>query len=464
MVRLSKLIRCIALLVAIILLPAISSAAEHNAPKKEPGPFPDALNIRIKYEKWNTDYDAAWEVGIPTTSHEGVNKELYAIVKSLWSDAVSHAPQKKHIEVEVMTTYRISGTKWAGFLITGRVIEHNPKKEKLYDTEQTTYLNCQQVTYDMETGERLTLSDVFPEGSEAWTEISGIVNDQLNAYYPGEERNADVVASYCDTESLRDMSFLPGAGRLLVTVPMWTFLENHHQLVQIPLPYPDFRSKMTKEAFAQTDNSARPIIALTYDDGPNRWISRKIIRTLGNYGASATFFTVGNMMKKWPDIPRRELDYGHAVGSHSYQHKYAKDVTADYIRKDRETSLELHESIVGIAPTLFRAPGGDEGKYRSHKIGWPLIHWCKSADDVNQEQSEALMASRVARSVEDGDIYLLHDVFGKTAESTELFMEKLHEKGFMFATVEELMYLHGIVPEPDTIYYCVNREPITPDQ
>ena len=133
-------------------------------------------------------------------------------------------------------------------------------------------------------------------------------------------------------------------------------MDGKWQLVQVPLLYRDYREFMIAEAERQTDNSARPIIALTYDDGPVLNVTRTLLRNLDRYGASATFFCVGTQVEKWPDMARRELDYGHTVGSHTMDHTYAEDVhAASQLLQDREQVLALHAAQVGPEPVLFRA-------------------------------------------------------------------------------------------------------------
>jgi hypothetical protein len=55
----------------------------------------------------------------------------------------------------------------------------------------------------------------------------------------------------------------------------------------------------------------------------------------------------------------------------------------------------------------------------------------------------------------------MHDIYKKPAHGSEMFLSRLAADGFLFATVEELLYLHGITPQPDTIYYDAFTPPVT---
>ena len=258
-----------------------------------------------------------------------------------------------------------------------------------------------------------------------------------------------------NADKLPDLPFLPCAGRFLLTFPLEGAISGKHQLVQVPLLYRDYREFMIAEADRQTDNSARPIIALTYDDGPVLNVTRTLLRNLNRYGASATFFCVGTQVEKWPDMARRELDCGHTVGSHTMEHAYAEDIhDASLLLKDREQTLALHAAQVGPEPVLFRAPGGNYAKYQKHGIGWPLIQWSSSAGDTGKN-TERQLARHLTANAEDGSILLLHDIYMKTAVSAEEYLAEFYQRGFLTATVEELLSLAGMEPEADEVYTFV---------
>ncbi len=68
----------------------------------------------------------------------------------------------------------------------------------------------------------------------------------------------------------------------------------------------------------------KPMVALTFDDGPSPDYTEKILDLLAEHGAVATFFEVGNIAKNYPDLIRKELEYGCEVGSHTYSHANLK--------------------------------------------------------------------------------------------------------------------------------------------
>ena len=439
--------RLLALWMMICLLPVLAVAEEEAAPSYPA--YPEKLQIAVEYETWTAENGLTTEAGIPVTCRRDVNKVLRRAQQELWQETLKHAAETD--EVEMMATFRVSGEDWAGFLLTGRVVrEINVKGGNDYD--ETVYLTHRVFTYDMRTGTALTLADVFPQDSEAWGMIAQEAEKQMRAFYADEVHNEEAITAWCSRENLSGLSFLPCAGRLLVQAPLWTVVEGRNQLVSINLYYPDYRSYMTEAALQQTDNSHRPIVAVTYDDGPSKFQTPKIRRHLATYGASATFFIVANKMLGLADGVRSAMDYGHSVGSHTYDHVYEYQVGIKTLRENRQMCLDVHREKLGIEPLLFRAPGGHCEKYVEAEIGWPIILWSYSAGDTGNNTAKQL-ANRIITGSQDGDILLMHDIRDKTVEGSETFLREMTKMGFMFATVEELLYLYGYEIEPNMVYH-----------
>lgn len=436
----------LAVVLAVCLLPTLAMAKE----KAERTPYPDALKMEIVYEEWTAQDGTAYEVGVPVTCREEVNAQLRAAQEALFADAVSHVTNE-YQTVQTRAAYRISGQSWAGFLLTARVVERRDDTEVDYEVITTQYLCQQMFSFDLATGKALTLSDVFEQDSAAWDEIRREINEAYTAFYADQPHNQAHIDALCSQENLAAMPFLPSAGRLALSMPLWPVVEGKYQLCTVSLYYAEFQPWMTTEAQLQTDNSQRPIAALTYDDGPQRVQTEKILKHLDTYGASASFFIIGRNMNMWPDLVRQQLDGMHSVGSHTYKHKYEYQVKVKDLREDRELCLQKHRELTGQEPFLFRAPGGNCDKYMKHEVGWPIILWNDSAGDTGNNNRYQL-AQRIIRIADDGDILLMHDFRKKTADGTGDFLKELTQQGFLFATVEELLCLHGITIEPNHAY------------
>ena len=95
------------------------------------------------------------------------------------------------------------------------------------------------------------------------------------------------------------------------------------------------------------------VVALTFDDGPSKYTA-KILDVLKKYGASATFFLVGNKVDFYGDILRRMLNEGSEIGNHSYDHKRLTRLSKEDFQKEINKTQEAIKKLTGFTPTLFQ--------------------------------------------------------------------------------------------------------------
>lgn len=394
------------------------------------------------------------EADIPITYSETINGLLWQQLESLCKKSaiqMDRYSEMDDIAIRVASTFRVTGTSWAGFQFTARIYQTKLSEHKNFEYEETLWLDYCVSSYDMAAETELTVTDVFAN-DETIRRLSDEIVDFLNHYYPSLPHNDDVISAAARVDSLKNMTFLPGAGRFILHFPLWQIVENKYQIAPFVIYYSDWKDSMTMRAQQQTDNSKRPVIALTYDDGPSLGLTKKLLQSLDCYGASATFFPIGRQIDKWADAVRCEMDAGHSIGCHTMNHQYAHRVYRDEaLFTDREECIKQHLHEFGIEPKLFRAPGGSEKKFLLYKVGWVVVHWSQTAGDTGNSPYKRT-ATRIANQAENGNIILMHDIQKNSIKAADLYLAELYERGFMFATVEELLSINGIVPEPNHIY------------
>ena len=179
--------------------------------------------------------------------------------------------------------------------------------------------------------------------------------------------------------------------------------------------------------------SASPLegISLTFDDGPHPEFTPQILDILGESGSRATFFVVGECAIRNPDIVRRILRDGHALGTHSMTHANMRHVGASRARSDVRAGRATVEAIVGAPVCLFRPPMGRLTLPLAamlHDEAWMTRLWNVDSYDwkLDATPSKILEACRAAR---DGDVVLLHDNIPSTVEGTRLLVEHLVDNG-----------------------------------
>jgi len=188
-------------------------------------------------------------------------------------------------------------------------------------------------------------------------------------------------------------------------------------------------------------------IALTFDDGPRRETTAKLLDGLQERGASATFFLVGEEIAGKEDLVERMAAEGHQIGNHTWSHVRLENPEAaeQEIRMTEETLDEL----LGENGYWLRPPYGLIGE--GIETGVPLVKWSVDPRDW-ERRNTAQVVQAVLRDAEPNSIILLHDIYPTSVEPALQIIDALQKEGYWFVTVEELLCLNGVVAEPEVMY------------
>ncbi|MCL2754701.1 MAG: polysaccharide deacetylase family protein [Oscillospiraceae bacterium] len=189
---------------------------------------------------------------------------------------------------------------------------------------------------------------------------------------------------------------------------------------------------------------SRPMLALTFDDGPSAHTS-KILDLLDTYGGKATFFVIASRVERNASTIRRMADEGHEVLGHTVSHRSLTSSSLSE-RDIRREILEAHgaiEAIIGtpIAP-MFRPPYGNVNQRLrdvSRDLGFAIVNWDIDTQDWRSRNAEAIHGV-VEKNVRNRSIILAHDIHAPTAESMETVIPMLVEMGYQLVTLSELMH------------------------
>lgn len=382
----------------------------------------------------------------PKTSHTQVTREICALVDELARQEQAAAAQAGATMLDVGAVMTRTGTSWMSFLTLAEATGGREMLGVAYEAR----------VYDMETGERVALTDVLAPESGAYALLAQAVREQLGAAFPGEEPDAAALDALCAQEALEAAQFTLGAASLTLTYRADAVYPGKHTLLHVRVGYSQLRPMMTERAQAQTDNSRFRMVALTYDDGGAQGRTRGVLDQLRCYGAQATFFIVGQTMGKNHDVLCRQHNAGYSLQTHTYTHEYTWELTDEQMLAYRDREAEEMSAITGVSPTLMRAPGGAEAAYVRLGIGYPLIHWSFATGDSSDTDVDAIVA-RTNWSLDDGDIVLMHDTNVNCAKYTRRLVESLTERGYLLVTVEELFEDAGVALEPGRVYYTPQR-------
>jgi peptidoglycan/xylan/chitin deacetylase (PgdA/CDA1 family) len=187
-----------------------------------------------------------------------------------------------------------------------------------------------------------------------------------------------------------------------------------------------------------------PEVALTFDDGPNPPFTSQVLDVLQRYHIKASFFDVGYLAHRYPDLVRREVADGHTVGNHSWNHAHLPGLSASDITKEiNDTSDEL-QKITGTRPTFFRPPYGETDARTLAVInsrGLTTFMWNNIAYDW-LKPAPNVISFRVTNVARNGMIILLHDGGGDRTNAVAALatiIQNLQARGFRFVTLKQLV-------------------------
>ena len=191
----------------------------------------------------------------------------------------------------------------------------------------------------------------------------------------------------------------------------------------------------------------KPMVALTYDDGPSPTATNAILDVLEKYNAVATFYDVGYRVAQYPDVVKREAALGCEVGSHSYDHKDFKKLSASQIQADVK-QVNAAFAKAGVKPTSFRPPYGNTNATVQANVPLPIVTWSVDTLDWKTRNVDSIMKEVKGAGNLDGKVILMHGIYDTTAQATAKLVPMLQEQGYQLVTVSELIqYKHNETPK-----------------
>jgi peptidoglycan/xylan/chitin deacetylase (PgdA/CDA1 family) len=177
-------------------------------------------------------------------------------------------------------------------------------------------------------------------------------------------------------------------------------------------------------------------IYLTFDDGPTPEVTTWVLSVLKKYEIKATFFVVGENVKKHPEIYQQLINEGHAIGNHTYNHLNGwKSKSSDYIQ-NIEKCAELVES------NLFRPPYGriKNTQIKELKQEYSIIMWDVLSGDFDAGLTPEKCVENVINNTKSGSIIVFHDSI-KAEKNLKYALPKtieyLKNQGFVFGVISE---------------------------
>ena len=178
-------------------------------------------------------------------------------------------------------------------------------------------------------------------------------------------------------------------------------------------------------------------VYLTFDDGPSARYTAQILKILQAYHVRATFFEVGQNVKRYPAVTRRVDQLGHSVQNHSWSHPNLTKVNWATFKYQVRTTDRYLRAQTGYTPRCLRPPYGATNRVvakRAAMLGKKLTLWTVDPADWSRPGTSVIVR-RVLATVRSGSVVLMHDGGGnrsQTVAALPTILKVLKARGYLF--------------------------------
>lgn len=210
------------------------------------------------------------------------------------------------------------------------------------------------------------------------------------------------------------------------------------------------KKRQEEQEKEENENTAeetdKKMIALTFDDGPDPNVTERILETLSQYNAKATFFMLGKNAQAYSNVAKKVADAGHEIANHTIEHPDLVTLSIEGIQNQLVQSQNQIEEATGKRPIYFRPPYGsynDNVLNIAKESNQKVIMW--SVDTRDWESKNPAAINQIVQTyARPGSIILMHDIHSTTADALPQVLEFLSNQGYEFVTVSELLpYIEG---------------------
>ena len=200
----------------------------------------------------------------------------------------------------------------------------------------------------------------------------------------------------------------------------------------VPRLYPDYRWKMPGN---------EKVLYLTFDDGPHPEITPWVLKMLNQFNAKATFFCVGDNIRKFPGTFKQILSEDHLAANHTFHHLNGwKTPSNTYLENIEKAALYIGK-LQGDHPKYFRPPYGKIKKEQARRLirkGYQILMWDVLSADFDTSISSEKCLQNVVKYSQNGSIIVFHDsekAFERLQYALPKALEYFTKKGYQFKTL-----------------------------
>lgn len=188
-------------------------------------------------------------------------------------------------------------------------------------------------------------------------------------------------------------------------------------------------------------------VALSFDAAWGADDTVALLETLDKYNVKATFFLVGDWVRKYPEEVKMIAEKGHDIGNHSNKHPHMNTMSKEAIKQDIMAAHAEIKAVTGQEANLFRPPYGEYNNTvveAARECGYYTIQWDVDSLDWKEYGLQPLIDKVVNhKNLAPGSIVLLHNNAKHTKDALESIIKGLIDKGYTLVPVSELILKDG---------------------
>lgn len=188
--------------------------------------------------------------------------------------------------------------------------------------------------------------------------------------------------------------------------------------------------------------TARPLVAMTFDDGPHPSLTPQLLDILAARQIRVTFYVIGSRVVRQPDLTRRIAAAGHEIGNHTWSHPSLSGLGDATILSELDRTTQAVFDAVGRPPVTMRPPYGNLSERQRLMVhrerNLPTVLWSVDPEDWRRPGS-SVVTSRIVNAAHPGGVILVHDIHSSTVNAMPATLDALLARGFQFVTMSELI-------------------------
>lgn len=224
----------------------------------------------------------------------------------------------------------------------------------------------------------------------------------------------------------KDILLLCGIFYTICIMQMWNWKETDQDV------------KKTVIEVSGTEEAEKPKIAITFDDGPHPRFTPRLLDGLNERGVKASFFVIGNLAEKYPELIAREKEEGHLIGNHTYAHIDIGKLPEEKGREEILRTSAVIKEITGNEVEFVRPPFGSWQKKLEQEMEMIPVLWSVDPLDWTTKNPDEIV-NKVVTKVKENDIILLHDCYQSSVDAALRIIDILQKEGYEFVTVDDMI-------------------------